>query len=178
MLTRLIGSIVFAMYTNIESSCWTCEINIMLYVHYTSRKKKRLLKLLNVKSPRTKLKSVETAFLFCLLRNLGETAQDPLYRWLSPFHMYWSKSITFDCRAYCLGLSNRRKFPEGEIHILFAHYHSSPEKPSFLSFIACTCLPLGEKVKLRNLRCIHFSLAIIFDTVQSITCKRLQNIND
>lgn len=113
-----------------------------------------------------------------LIRNFGERAQSPLYRWPNPFHMYWSKSISFDCKEYCLGLTNRRKLPEDEIHILFAHYHNSPEKSSFSSFIAFTCLPLGEKVNLRNLRYINFSQVIIFDVVQSITCKTCQNVND
>ena len=53
-----------------------------------------------------------------LLRNFGEKAQASWYRWSNPFHMYLSKSISFDCGEYCLGLTKRRKLPEGEIHIL------------------------------------------------------------
>ena len=56
-----------------------------------------------------------------LLRNFGEKAQGSWYRWSNPFHMYLSKSISFDCAEYCLVLTKRRKLPEGKIHILFVH---------------------------------------------------------
>lgn len=129
-----------------------------------------------MKSPQTDGNLLKYDFSKSLIRNFGERAQGPLHRWPNPFNTYWSKSITFDYAEYCLGLTNRRKLPDDEIHILFPHYHYSPETSSFSSFIAFICSPVGEKVKMRNLRCMNFSQVIIFDMVQSITVKRSKTL--
>lgn len=95
-------------------------MNIMFYDNYTQ--KKRITETVRCEITKNQIKMLKYDLKKkSLLRNFGEKAQGSWYRWSSPLHMYLSKSISFDCVEYCLGLSKRRKLPEGEIHILFVH---------------------------------------------------------
>lgn len=65
MLTRLIGVIIYIMYTNIESLCCTPEATIMLHVNYSPVFKKSVHRKFKEKSIGiTRQRKYDLAFIF------------------------------------------------------------------------------------------------------------------